>query len=439
MRRKLLTIGILAVCTALLMIACLSVFRQKQEARRQMMLEMAERFLNEQILVVGEQKSLPSSYAFSFSSDERLELNGGDGETVPIRLESSDPVRLSMPWPAQDTALTLTKDGQTVYSGDPEGLTEIRLENGTYEGDITCLVDTALTSADGTTVRVTGAESYTVLISVEIPTGFRLSRDEMIQGSAVAVIGTNIFGEVTGTCPGVMDDINFSVDGNGNALALLSTTFRCAPGTYECKVTWNGETTVLPFTVTEGTYEVQHLTISTSTAAATVGNSDAMADYNGMIAATNLIWTPERYYEDQFIMPVNGPITTEFGLYRYTNGSSTPSRHVGIDIAEDEGMPVAAAASGRVAVARWVGTTGYTVCIDHGYGVRSYYYHMSALSVGKDDFVVQGQEIGKVGQTGYANGPHVHFNIMVGDNSINPWPVIDGTSGIFDLPADVPA
>ena len=159
-----------------------------------------------------------------------------------------------------------------------------------------------------------------------------------------------------------------------------------------------------------------------------------MADYNGMIASTNLIWTPRRYFDDCFTMPVEGPITTEFGLYRYTNGSSTPSRHVGIDIAADEGTPVKAAADGVVVVARWVGTTGYTVCIDHGYGVRSYYYHMSALTSEVGDEVREGETIGLVGMTGYANGPHVHFNIMVGDNSISPWPAMDGTSGIFDLP-----
>ena len=55
-----------------------------------------------------------------------------------------------------------------------------------------------------------------------------------------------------------------------------------------------------------------------------------------------------------------------------------------------------------------------------------------AVEVG--DEVREGETVGLVGMTGYANGPHVHFNIMVGDNSISPWPAMDGTSGIFDLP-----
>ncbi|MBQ8996052.1 MAG: M23 family metallopeptidase [Oscillospiraceae bacterium] len=407
------------------------IYLKRRQEKQEMLLSATEDFVNTQIIEFAGGSFEPSKYAIA--DTDIVEVSSDLGQRYPVTVTDRDQLTGTAPQGAKIKQISMSKDGEVLYQGDLSGLADLLLENGEYDVEIYCDVSDKVQTTDGTVINLTGSEIYAFRLTLDIPSGFYLSRTEMIQGSAAAIIGTNITGEVSATAPGVLDEIHFTVDGKGNAQALLSSTFRCTPGDYECIVTWNGEETVLPFTITEGTYEKQYLTISSSTVSSTVGNDSAMADYNGMIAATNLIWTPERYYEDQFIMPVNGPITTQFGLYRYTNGSTSASRHVGIDIAEDEGVPVKAAASGVVVVSRWVGTTGYTVCIDHGYGVRSYYYHMSALTAGLGDFVEQGQEIGKVGMTGYANGPHVHFNIMVGDNSISPWPVLDGTSGIFDL------
>ena len=417
-------------------IACGFVYVRKQQEKHDMLIRTAEGFAASQRIEIAGGTYGTAEYtllAETVEAKETVALISETGQRFPVEITDRNMLVLATPAFTQDNRITVSENGKKVFEGNLAEFADLFLGNGVYDAEIYCDVEGIVAAEDGTVLVVKGSEVFALRLNVNIPTEFHLSRTDMVQGSAVAIIGTNVSGEVAATAPGVIDTINFTVDSRGNAQALLSSTFRCSPGSYECIVDYNGEKVVLPFTVTEGKYSVQHLTISTSTAAATVGNDDAMADYNGMIAATNVIWTPERYYEDSFIMPVNGPITTEFGLYRYTNGSSNPSRHVGLDIAEDEGTPVLAAASGKVVVSRWVGTTGYSVCIDHGYGVRSYYYHMSALTANVGDFVVQGQEIGNVGQTGYANGPHVHFNIMVGDNSINPWPVFEGTSGIFDL------
>ena len=430
---KAISLILMAVVATVSLVAAGFVYLRQLQEKHDMCIRAAEDFaLGQKIEFAGETFSA-AKYDFQDRDKEDVKVSSAIGQRFPVIITDREMLYLTLPKAASLEKITVSKSGEKVYEGDFAGFTDIFLPNGTYDAEIYCDVNGKTAAGNGTEINIKGTETFALRISIDIPTEFHLSRTEMVQGSGVAIIGTNVGGEVSATAPGVIDTINFTVDDKGYAQALLSSTFRCSPGEYECIINYNGEKIVLPFTVTEGKYTVQHLTISTSTAAATVGNDDAMADYNRMIAATNLIWTPERYYEDNFIMPVNGPITTEFGLYRYTNGSSTPSRHVGLDIAEDEGTPVLAAASGTVVVSRWVGTTGYSVCIDHGYGVRSYYYHMSALTAEVGDFVEQGQEIGKVGQTGYANGPHVHFNIMVGDNSINPWPVFEGTSGIFDL------
>ncbi|WP_343281823.1 M23 family metallopeptidase, partial [Ligaoa zhengdingensis] len=93
----------------------------------------------------------------------------------------------------------------------------------------------------------------------------------------------------------------------------------------------------------------------------------------------------------------------------------------GIDIAAAAGTPVAAAGSGRVLFADFIQLTGNTVIIEHGFGVKSWYYHMQSLDVAEGDMVKQGDPIGKVGSTGFSTGPHLHFCMSVNNVFTNPW------------------
>lgn len=133
------------------------------------------------------------------------------------------------------------------------------------------------------------------------------------------------------------------------------------------------------------------------------------------------------------MQPVQGRITTEFGLLRYTNGSKTPSGHSGVDIAAPRGTPVSAPAAGRVVFSEYLLNTGNTLVIEHGGGLKSYFYHMDSLTVKVGDILTKGQNVGTVGTTGYSTGPHLHYDVRIGSKSINPWNLINGTGGFFAL------
>ena len=133
----------------------------------------------------------------------------------------------------------------------------------------------------------------------------------------------------------------------------------------------------------------------------------------------------DRYWENPFLQPVSGEITTQFGCIRYTNDDPTPSRHGGIDIAAKTGTDVLAANNGRVLFAERIQLTGNTVVIEHGYGLKSFYYHMDSLSVSAGDAVKKGDKIGEVGTTGYSTGPHLHFALAVNNVFVNPWTAFD--------------
>ncbi|MDX1541418.1 MAG: M23 family metallopeptidase, partial [Geminicoccaceae bacterium] len=107
--------------------------------------------------------------------------------------------------------------------------------------------------------------------------------------------------------------------------------------------------------------------------------------------------------------PTSGPITGVFGSQRILNGEPR-SPHKGVDVAAPRGAPVGAIAGGTVTLAeRDMYFTGHTVMIDHGHGLHSIYAHLDSLAVQVGDEVAVGQTIGRVGSTGRATGPHLHF------------------------------
>ncbi len=113
------------------------------------------------------------------------------------------------------------------------------------------------------------------------------------------------------------------------------------------------------------------------------------------------------------IWPVDGPITSPFG-WRWGR------MHQGIDIGVPMGTPIKAAASGRIIYCGWESGYGNLTVIDHGGNLATAYGHQSSIAVTCGEQVAQGQVIGYVGCTGHCTGPHLHFEVRVGGNPVDP-------------------
>jgi murein DD-endopeptidase MepM/ murein hydrolase activator NlpD len=107
-------------------------------------------------------------------------------------------------------------------------------------------------------------------------------------------------------------------------------------------------------------------------------------------------------------------------LYEYRWGEF----HPGLDLATAWGRPFYAAAGGTVVLARYNGGYGNNIQIDHGNGVVTLYGHASKLVVKEGDRVEAGQMIGRIGDTGYSTGPHLHFEVLVNGETTNPVPFL---------------
>jgi len=122
-----------------------------------------------------------------------------------------------------------------------------------------------------------------------------------------------------------------------------------------------------------------------------------------------------------FAYPVANPIiSSEFGSRRGYNDGPATSYHEGIDFDASEGDPVMAVADGQVVMAETLTVRGIAILIDHGLGVHTGYWHLSEIEVETGQKVKAGDVIGKVGSSGLSTGPHLHWEIRIGQVNVNP-------------------
>jgi murein DD-endopeptidase MepM/ murein hydrolase activator NlpD len=124
------------------------------------------------------------------------------------------------------------------------------------------------------------------------------------------------------------------------------------------------------------------------------------------------------------LWPVEGTLEGGFGGRRNPFGGGGYEFHSGQDIEAPWGAPVVSGAAGRVLFVGWQNGYGQIVIVDHGGGLSTRYGHLSHVDVELDQPVSRGQLLGKVGSTGRSTGPHLHYEVRINDQAVNPLPYL---------------
>ena len=132
-----------------------------------------------------------------------------------------------------------------------------------------------------------------------------------------------------------------------------------------------------------------------------IDTTESIADINGIKVAT---------------LPVTGTISSRYGV----SSKIRVSTHTGLDIAATTGTPIKVVADGTVTFAAYSGSYGYIVKVDHGNGVETWYGHTSKMLVKEGQAVKAGDTIALVGSTGNSTGPHLHFEVRINGEHVNP-------------------
>ncbi|HEY9320803.1 MAG TPA: peptidoglycan DD-metalloendopeptidase family protein [Achromobacter sp.] len=205
-------------------------------------------------------------------------------------------------------------------------------------------------------------------------------------------------------------------------IAVVGIPLSVKPGEQQVVVSDARGQRKLPFKVGAKEYVAQHITLKNPRQVDP--NPDDMKRIEREMAeqsAANRTYragvTPSNLLLDR---PVNGGrLSSPFGLRRFFNGKER-NPHSGLDFAVPAGTPIKSPAAGVVVLVGDYFFNGKTVFVDHGQGFVSMFCHMSAINVKIGDEVPRGGVVGKVGATGRATGPHLHWNVSLNDARVDP-------------------
>ncbi|WP_447979683.1 M23 family metallopeptidase [Candidatus Nitrospira bockiana] len=220
--------------------------------------------------------------------------------------------------------------------------------------------------------------------------------------------------------------IPFFADRDGTGLSyvgLVGIDLQDVPGTHELRLDLaspQGQRRLsYNVLVTKEKYPVQHLTLPKDKVDLDEESLTRVKAEQEQVRAVFDGLSQERFWREGFVQPVQGPTTGAFGRLRIINGQAR-NPHNGEDIAAPMGADVVAMNDGVVRLTVDHFFSGKGVFIDHGLGLYSMYFHLSEILVEEGQSVTRGQVIGKVGASGRASGPHLHWGVRVNGARVDP-------------------
>lgn len=211
---------------------------------------------------------------------------------------------------------------------------------------------------------------------------------------------------------------------DGRFAAIVGLDMQDPPGVQELNITLQvaDKTELLTYSIEimKETYSVQHLKLPKNKVDL---NSETLKrvrlEQKEMADAFHHIGT-QPLWEGAFLEPTKGTVTGRFGSRRVINGQHKRP-HSGEDIAAPQGTPVLAINKGTVVATVDHFFSGKGVIIDHGVGLFSMYFHLSEIDVQPGQTLNKGDAVGKVGATGRATGPHLHWGVRLNGARVNPY------------------
>lgn len=202
--------------------------------------------------------------------------------------------------------------------------------------------------------------------------------------------------------------------------AIVGLPLSIKAGIHKIKVKLPNKSYFKEFSVRDKKYETQHITLKNKRMVNPYAKDmDRIIKEKRIIGGALRKWTEQADVQTRFILPVDGRLSSPFGLKRFFN--KQPRRpHSGLDIAAPEGAIIKAPADGKVLNTGNYFFNGNTIFLDHGQGLITMFCHMNSIDVKEGTLVKQGEVIGKVGMTGRVTGPHLHWSVSLNNTRVEP-------------------
>ena len=216
-----------------------------------------------------------------------------------------------------------------------------------------------------------------------------------------------------------------AVHQGGRWLAVIGLSLKAKPGKHTVRDLSAG--TSHAFTVQSKEYEAQHITLKNKRQVNPNKQDMKRINRESKLIKQSLNQPWRQWFDTHplpLAQPVAGPFSSPFGLKRFFNGQARRP-HSGLDIAAGRGTPVKSPAGALVVNTGDYFFNGKSVFLDHGQGMITMYCHLDEILVQTGTSISAGTSIGKVGSTGRATGPHLHWGVKLNDNWIDPVLLLD--------------
>lgn len=248
-----------------------------------------------------------------------------------------------------------------------------------------------------------------------------LERAQVMQGrTGVLRVSANRAFRAEGTVQGRR--LAFAPVGDLEQVALVGVHPLAAVGTQPVTITLRAEdgqqlTLVTTLHVAAGKFEQEVITLAPSVAR--LLDPEFTRPEQARLNEVYATLSPRIAWEGPFEWPCAVNVTSEFGTRRGYGGAIT-SYHEGLDLGGAAGTPIRSPAAGTVVLVEALQVRGGSVILDHGAGVMSAYHHLESILVKPGQAVQRGDLLGKMGSTGVATGPHLHWEVRVGGIPVDP-------------------
>ena len=262
-----------------------------------------------------------------------------------------------------------------------------------------------------------GEMNYVFNTVLSAPASFHLGMDSVESGKFVAITATNVLKpsavEVSSDLPTFTAPVFYCAE-DSMAVGLMPIDLDTPSGEYTISLKYGGTTEDLALYVENMGVRASGLIVSEAVLTATRSTA-AVNEFKELADGLMAEGSETRYFSGSFLEGVSASIARGFGRDVYVNEATEPTyRNNGVDYSAVEGVDVVAANDGKVVYAGMTDYSGYLVVIEHGYGLKTWYYNMSETSCSAGDEVKRGDVIGATGSTGFCSGSGVHIAMSVG-------------------------
>ncbi len=310
-------------------------------------------------------------------------------------------------------------DGNALYDANLSGLASYQLEEAKQ-----VKVEVTAKWYEDPARSFSGQLGYTFNTFVSAPAEYALGLEKVIAGRFTAVVAKNVTHPEKVLMTSSMEKtpaVTFYAADSMTAVALIPVDMDTPSGMYTLTFQYGGIARDVILTVENWGDQYSYYSVDQNVV--TSFRSDAaLAQFDETMNRLMATGSATRYFKGSFLQCDNYAFLRGFGRYVYLNGDTQPTyRNNGIDYGAGAGLDVQAWNDGEVVFAGMLDYSGNMVVIEHGYGLKTWYYNMGSTEVSTGDIVQKGDRIGTTGITGFAGASGVHVAMSVGNTFVCPY------------------